>query len=84
IAYTYDVRVGHHEEPQVSLHLLSSQPHGTVAECFHPDRDPFFWNLIANRSTLDRGDYVLSNRPGLGWDLDWDYVEEHRVRSTTE
>ncbi len=80
VAYTYDVEVGHHEEPQLSAHLVASQPHGTFAECFHPDRDPFFWNLIANRPPLDAGELVLSNRPGLGWDLDWDYVERYRVR----
>ena len=78
-AYTYDVQVGHHEEPQVSLHLIASQPHGTVAECFHPDRDPFFWKLIANRPAIVGGECVLSDRPGLGWDLDWDYVERYRV-----
>ncbi len=33
----------------VAAHLLASQPHGTYAECFHPDRDPLWWNLIANR-----------------------------------
>ena len=49
VAHAYDVEMGHHEEPQVALHLLASQPHGTYVECFHPDRDPFWWNLIANR-----------------------------------
>lgn len=79
IAGSYDVQMAHHEEPQVSSHLIASQPHGTFAECFHPDRDPFWWNLIANRPPLENGELVLSDRPGLGWDLDWDYVEQHRV-----
>lgn len=83
VAYTYDVQVGHHEEPQVSLHLIASQPHGTVAECFHPDRDPFFWNLIDNRPPIEGGECVLSERPGLGWDINWDYVDEHRVPSSS-
>lgn len=80
LATTYDVQVGHHEEPQVSTHLLSSQPHGTVAECFHPDRDPFWWNLIANRPELEEGWVTLSENPGLGWELDWDYVDRYRLR----
>ncbi|MFT3873564.1 MAG: enolase C-terminal domain-like protein [Nocardioides sp.] len=45
IAHSYGIRVGHHEEPQVSSHLLASQSHGGYAECFHPDRDPFWWSL---------------------------------------
>ncbi|HXW80513.1 MAG TPA: mandelate racemase/muconate lactonizing enzyme family protein [Acidimicrobiales bacterium] len=80
VALTYDVRMGHHEEPQVSSHLIASQPHGTVAECFHPDRDPFWWNLIANRPVLVDGQIVLSDAPGLGWQLDEDYIERYRVR----
>ena len=80
VALTYDVRMGHHEEPQVSSHLIASQPHGTVAECFHPDRDPFWWNLIANRPPLVNGQIALSDAPGLGWQLDEDYIERYRVR----
>lgn len=81
IASSYDVQMGHHEEPQVSTHLLASVPHGTYAECFHPDRDPFWWTLVTNRGELRDGALTLSERPGLGWELDWDYIERHRLDS---
>jgi D-galactarolactone cycloisomerase len=80
VAGTYNVTVGHHEEPQVSSHLVASQSHGSLVECFHPDRDPFWWNLIANRPPLENGELQLSDAPGLGWQLNTDYIEEHRVR----
>jgi D-galactarolactone cycloisomerase len=79
IALAYDVEMGHHEEPHVAAHLLASQPHGTYAECFHPDRDPLWWNLIANRPEAVDGWIELSERPGLGWELDADYIEKHRL-----
>lgn len=79
VADTYGVKVGHHEEPQVSTHLLSSQSHGTVAECFHPDRDPFWWNLIANRPDARDGWITLSDAPGLGWILDEDYLARYAL-----
>jgi L-alanine-DL-glutamate epimerase-like enolase superfamily enzyme len=79
IATSYDVAMGHHEEPQVSTHLLASQPHGTYAECFHPDRDPFWWNLITNRPVPTDGRITLSDSPGFGWQLDWDYIAAHRL-----
>ena len=80
VAGTYNVTVGHHEEPQVASHLVASQAHGSVVECFHPDRDPFWWNLIANRPPLVDGELQLSDAPGLGWQLNSDYIDEHRVR----
>jgi L-alanine-DL-glutamate epimerase-like enolase superfamily enzyme len=79
IAASYDVQMGHHEEPQVSTHLIASIPHGTYSECFHPDRDPFWWSLIANRPALVNGELPLSKAPGLGWELDWDYIEQYRL-----
>jgi L-alanine-DL-glutamate epimerase-like enolase superfamily enzyme len=79
VAHVFDVRMGHHEEPQVALHLVASIPHGTVAECFHPDRDPIWWNLVANRPPLRGGQLELPNEPGLGWELDPDYIEAHRL-----
>jgi L-alanine-DL-glutamate epimerase-like enolase superfamily enzyme len=78
-ALSYDVAMGHHEEPQVAAHLLCSIPHGTFVECFHPDRDPVWWNLIANRPELSAGALTLSAAPGLGWELDEDYIARYRI-----
>ncbi len=79
IAHSFSVQMGHHEEPQVSVHLISSQPHGTYVEGFHPDRDPFWWNLIANRPELRDGHIAPPSGPGLGWQLDEDYISRYRV-----
>jgi L-alanine-DL-glutamate epimerase-like enolase superfamily enzyme len=80
VAVTYGVGMGHHEEPQVAAHLVASQPHGTYVECFHPHRDPIWWQMVVNRPQLEGGALLLSERPGLGWDLDWDFIERYRVR----
>lgn len=82
VASTYGVTMAHHEEPQISSHLLCSIPHGSCVECFHPDRDPIWWNLIANRPALRDGMIELSEAPGLGWELDEEYIEHHRLRRT--
>src|SRR5215211_6843989 len=70
MALAFDVAMGHHEEPQVAAHLLAAIPHGTYVECFHPDRDPVWWNLVANRPALAGGELALPAGPGFGWELD--------------
>ncbi|HKP18566.1 MAG TPA: mandelate racemase/muconate lactonizing enzyme family protein [Gaiellaceae bacterium] len=79
MALAFDIRMAHHEEPQVASHLLASIPHGTHVECFHPDRDPIWWNLVANRPQLVDGQIELGEAPGFGWTLDTEYVERYRV-----
>jgi len=79
MALSFDVAMGHHEEPQVAAHLLASISHGTYVECFHPDRDPIWWNLVANRPPLVDGQISLPTTPGFGWELDEDYIERYRV-----
>jgi D-galactarolactone cycloisomerase len=78
LASMYDVDMAHHEEPQISAHLLASIPHGTYLETFDPDRDPIFWNMIANRQPFQNGDYLVPQGPGFGLELDWEYVERYR------
>jgi L-alanine-DL-glutamate epimerase-like enolase superfamily enzyme len=73
------VAMAHHEEPQVAGHLLASIPHGTYLECFHPDRDPIWWNLVANRPALVDGAIELPDAPGLGWQLDLEYLHAHAL-----
>jgi L-alanine-DL-glutamate epimerase-like enolase superfamily enzyme len=78
-AQVLGVAMAHHEEPQVAGHLLASIPHGTYLECFHPDRDPIWWNLVANRPALVDGAIELPDAPGLGWELDLEYLEAHAL-----
>ena len=70
LAQAFGVQMGHHEEPQISAHLLGAIPHGTYVECFHPDRDPLFWELIANRRGPTAGLYRVPDGPGFGLELD--------------
>jgi D-galactarolactone cycloisomerase len=79
VAHTYNVELGHHEEPQIAAHLLASQPHGTYLEVFHPDRDPVWWNLIVNRPAVVEGHVTMSDAPGFGWTLDEEFLARHRV-----
>jgi D-galactarolactone cycloisomerase len=78
-ASLYGVEMGHHEEAHIASHLLAGIPNGTFVEVFHPERDPIYWNLLANRSELVDGNLPLPSGPGFGWELDRGFIEKHRV-----
>lgn len=79
MASAFNVQMGHHEEPQISAHLLAAIPHGTYVECFHPDRDPVFWQLIANRPPIQDGLYPVPSGPGFGLELDPAFIARYRL-----
>jgi D-galactarolactone cycloisomerase len=79
MAMSFGVEMGHHEEAHLSSHLLASIPHGTYAEAFHPERDPIFWRMLANRPELEDGLFKLPDAPGLGWTLDESFISEFRA-----
>lgn len=77
----FGVQLGHHEEPQVSSHLLASVPDHAFVECFDEERDPFFWRLTGMSARVAGGVYRLPDTPGFGIELDWDYVRAHTVET---
>jgi D-arabinonate dehydratase len=79
MATAYDVQMGHHEEPQIAAQLLGAIAHGTYLECFHPDRDPLFWELIANRPGPENGRYPIPQGAGFGVELDQRVMERYRA-----
>jgi D-galactarolactone cycloisomerase len=79
LAAAFGVQLGHHEEPQISSHLLASVPGHTFVECFDEERDPFFWHLSDMSTRISDGCYTIPERPGFGIELDWDYVKRHTV-----
>ena len=78
-AASFDVQLGHHEEAQVSSHVLASVSHGTFVEAFSPTRDPIFWEMWVNRPALVDGLLPLPDTPGFGWELDHEFTERSRV-----
>lgn len=79
IAYAYGVRMAHHEEAQVSAHLLASVAHGSYVECFHRSRDPIFWDIQTEPRPIQNGIYTLPQQPGFGIQFDLDYIRRYRV-----
>lgn len=79
VAHAFDVRMAHHEEPQISAQLLASVPHGSFLEVFHPDRDPLFYRILANRAPFRNGHYRVPSGPGWGLELDLDFIAAHRI-----
>ena len=79
LAYAYDVTMAHHEEPQISAQLLASVNHRSFLEVFHPDRDPLFYMLVANRGRFENGLYGVPQGPGWGLELDETVIAKYRV-----
>jgi len=79
LAAAFAVEMAHHEEPQISAHLLAAIPNGTYLETFHADRDPMFYRLVANRSQLKDGCYDVPAGPGFGLTLDAATIQKYRV-----
>ena len=76
----HDVRMAHHEEPQLAMHLLASVPNGGYVECFpNPARDPLWASLIANRPRIEDGLIYLPQWPGFGLEFDPDVIKRHDV-----
>lgn len=69
--------MGHHEEPHVPMHLLVSIPHGRYLECFYPNIDPVWYELVANTPSPEAGRIRLPDGPGL--ELDEELVQEYAV-----
>lgn len=76
----HGIEMAHHEEPQISVQLLSAVPHGTYVECFpDPERDPLWAGMIRNRPAIKDGFVEVPRGPGFGLELDWDLIGKYRL-----
>jgi D-arabinonate dehydratase len=55
-------------------------PHGYCVEGFpRPERDPVWHRLFSERPELDKGVLRLTDKPGLGIEIDRKIVEKWRI-----
>ncbi|MGE5601480.1 MAG: mandelate racemase/muconate lactonizing enzyme family protein [Nitrososphaerales archaeon] len=80
LASHFHVEMAHHEESQVSLHLLASIPHGLYVEIFpNQKRDPLWFELPAGRPLIKDGYMHLPSGPGLGMALNEEVIARYRA-----
>lgn len=73
------VRMAHHEEPQLAVQLLPAIPHGLFVELFEEARDPVYWRLNRRLPAIEGGLITAPDAPGLGLELDRDFIARYRV-----
>ncbi|MBI3937958.1 MAG: mandelate racemase/muconate lactonizing enzyme family protein [Betaproteobacteria bacterium] len=75
------VYVAPHHAPELHAHLVAAFPDVGFAVESHgdPQREPVSFGLYKERAEV-RGSYVhLSDKPGFGIEIDWDFVAKHRA-----
>ena len=76
----HGVRMVHHEEPQVAIHMLSAIPHSYCAELFQdPVRDPVWHQMYLGHPEPKDGKISPPDRSGLCIQIDYDFVERYLV-----
>jgi D-arabinonate dehydratase len=75
-----NVGMGHHEEPQVAIHLLAAVRHGLFVEIF-PDRnrDPLWFELPVSQPRVRNGRMQVPQQPGIGIPLRQDVIDRYRA-----
>ena len=80
MARAFGIGMAHHEEPQISLHLLAAVPHGIAVEIFpDPDRDPLWYDLPVKQPEIRDGYMLVPEGPGFGIELNEETIEKWRV-----
>jgi D-galactarolactone cycloisomerase len=76
----HNVKMAHHEEPQIASHMLAGVAHGSYVECFaNPERDPLWDRFIDNRAEVKDGILQVPQGPGFDLVLNQDMIRKYRV-----
>ena len=77
-AAAHGVQMAPHHDPQIHGHLVAAAENGAVLEVFpNAARDPVWDGLFAVKPEIVAGEVVLSDRPGLGIELDRDFLTRY-------
>jgi L-alanine-DL-glutamate epimerase-like enolase superfamily enzyme len=75
----HGVMVSPHHDPQIHGHVAAAAPNCLGVETFsRTDRDPIWEGLFDRRPVLKNGMLHLSDDPGFGVEINWDFVKRHQ------
>jgi D-arabinonate dehydratase len=74
-----NVSMGHHEEPQIAIHLLAAVPHSLFVEIFpDPNRDPMWFELPSAQPRISAGLMYVPQEAGIGIPLRSGVINRYR------
>lgn len=80
MAEAHNVKVAHHEEPLIAMHLLGAFGGGLYGEYFSAERDPLTPAIAPEQPALVEGFVTVPDRPGFALVLDRDFIAHHDAR----
>ena len=71
-----------HTAPELHGHLVLAMPRCTFGVESHggPDTDPLHYGLFTEHPHLHDGHLTISDKPGFGLEIDWDFVAKHSAK----
>lgn len=79
MADMYEIKMAHHEDPHLSMHMLAGIRLGLYPEYFSEERDPVTPRILVNQPKAENGWIVLPEKPGFGCEFDEDFVRKYTV-----
>ncbi len=81
MAEAHNIGMAPHQDPHLGVHLVCGAKNGLLVEAFpNRKRDLWWYILYKERAEIDNEGYiVVPDRPGFGYDFNWDVVEQYRV-----
>ncbi|HWB49195.1 MAG TPA: mandelate racemase/muconate lactonizing enzyme family protein [Stellaceae bacterium] len=85
LAEQHGAVVAPHTAPELHGHLVLAMPRCTFGVESHggPDSDPLHYGLFQEHPHLHDGKLVISDKPGFGLEIDWDFVRKHAATGST-
>ena len=81
LAEQFGVRIAPHQVPELHAHLCAAFPGAAFGVEIHgdPARNPVWEGMYRERAQIEGSQVLLSDRPGFGVEIDWDFVARHRA-----
>jgi L-alanine-DL-glutamate epimerase-like enolase superfamily enzyme len=81
LAEQHGAIVAPHTAPEIHGHLVLAMPRCTFGVESHggKDTDPLHYGLFREHPQLRDGQLIISDKPGFGLEVDWDFVAKYAV-----
>lgn len=81
LADHHGVMIAPHHAPELHCHLNAAFPRNGYAVESHgsPHRDPIWHGIYADRAQIKDSYVYMNEKPGFGYELNWDFIEKHRA-----